>query len=103
MSLDPNSLNALVARVVQEVKGASIDVKSIRGFFGALRIAPRVVEKVQRIGAEFNLLGSDKREVAVAAILLLVPDRWVPDSLIAPFVGWAVDKAYAAMKARFGK
>jgi hypothetical protein len=91
--LKPEELAAVVKRVVTEVKGAHTDLKSIRGFFGALSVAPRVVDRVEKVGKELKLIGSDKKEVAVAAVLALVPDRWVPDAIIEPFVRWAIERA----------
>lgn len=99
----PRRIAAIVNRVVDDVKAVSIDIRSVRGVFGAFSLAKRVVERVESVGKELNLLGPDKKDIAIDAILALVPDRWAPDWVLRPFLGWAVEKAVEAMKARFSK
>ena len=99
MKLDPEKLIGIVKRVVEEVKGASIDIKGIRGFWGAVNLAPRVVDRIEKVACELKLCGEDKKAIAVAAVLALVPDRWVSDAILEPFVAWAIERYLARRKA----
>lgn len=102
MKLDPAKLKAIADAIVMEARGVVVDARSAKGILGALAVAPKIVERVENVGADLKLLGSDKKEIAVQAVLALVPDRWVPDWVLAPFVAWAIERAVAALKERLG-
>lgn len=103
VKLDPARLAAVVSRIVSEIRESLKELKGARGIFAIAATIPGVVLKVEAIGQELNLLGSDKKEIAVAAVLLLVPDRWISDAMLRPFVSWAIERALPEIKKRLGK
>ena len=100
IKLDPEKLQEAVKRVVEEVKGASLDIRGLRGLTGAWALVPRVIERVEKLAIELGMLGEDKKAAAVEAILLLVPDRWIPDWLLRPLIGWAIEQALPLLRKR---
>ena len=100
LKLDPEKLQEAVKRVVEEVKGASLDIRGLRGLTGAWALVPRVIERVEKLALELGMLGEDKKSAAVEAILLLVPDRWIPDLLLRPLIGWAIEQALPLLRKR---
>ena len=100
LKLDPEKLQEAVKRVVEEVKGASLDIRGLRGLTGAWALVPRVIERVEKLAIELGMLGEHKKAAAVEAILLLVPDRWIPDLLLRPLIGWAIEQALPLLRKR---
>src|SRR3990167_1290083 len=100
LKLDPEKLQEAVKRVVEEVKGASLDIRGLRGLTGAWALVPRVIERVEKLALELGMLGEDKKSAAVEAILLLVPDRWIPDLLLRPLIGCAIEQALPLLRKR---
>ncbi|MDD5302045.1 MAG: hypothetical protein PHS14_02965 [Elusimicrobia bacterium] len=98
MKVDKAKLVELARRVADELKPKVADVGGLRGLAGMKTCAGWVVRAVERVGLEAGLLGEDKQQVAVQAILDLVPDRWVPDWLIEPLVRWIVDRAVVSVR-----
>ena len=103
MKLKPSMVLKVAEDIAQEVRFAYFDMKGIKGVRGAIKAAPAVVARVQTIGDKLKLLGTDKKAIAVNAILGLIPDTWVPDWLIRPFISWAIEKAVKALKKRLFK
>lgn len=99
MKLDPQKMGDIALRVVADVRAAAGELQGAAGIGGLFKAADKVVAAVEDIGAELQLLGSDKKEIAVAAICLLVPDQWAPDWLVALIAGWAIERALPALQA----
>lgn len=100
LKLDPEKLQEAVKRVTDEVRGASLDLRGLKGLSGAWAVVPRVIERVEKLGAELGLIGEDKKAAALEAILLLIPDRWAPDWLLRPLLGWAIERALPLLRKR---
>lgn len=94
----PEALRELGQKLLLRVKAVSDDVKGIKGVWGALGALPILLTHVQLAGEEWRLVNEDKKALAVQLVLDLVPDRWVPDAVIEPIVGWAIERALAAAK-----
>lgn len=96
--IDAKKVAEVAKRVVDEVKDKAAKEGGLKGWAGVKKCAPWVVKAVEKAAVAEGLLGPEKQAIAVQAILELVPDRWVPDWLIEPFVAWAVDKAVELIK-----
>lgn len=99
-TMTPEELQAAITRCVEKVRGAATELRGVRGILGFLRAAPAVVQWVEKFKQERELANQDAKTIAVEAILLLIPDRWVPDAAARPWVGWLVERAYAELKRR---
>lgn len=97
IKLDAGKIAEVAKKVVAGVRKRAEKDKLV-GWAGVKKCVPWVVREVEKAADEVGLFASEKQEVAVQAILVLVPDRWVPDWLIEPFVRWAIDAAVEAMK-----
>lgn len=102
MKVDPDKLKAIVQSVVGDVKAEVAELRGARGFFAILKAVPHVVARVEKIGADLKLIGEDKKAVAVAAVCALVPDSWLPDSVVAFIASFAIERALPAIKAKLG-
>jgi len=98
--MTPEEIQAAIQRCVRAVRGAAHELKGIKGVWGFIKAAPEVVQWANRLKEEKQLAGQDAKKIAVEALLLLVPDRWVPDVVARPYVGWVVERAYAELKRR---
>ncbi len=103
MKVDPAKLKTFALRIVAEVKAKVAAEGGLSGLAGMKRCAPWVVKAVEKVGIEAGLLGEDKQQIAVQAILDIVPDRWVPDWMIEPVARWVVDRAVISIKADAAK
>ena len=56
LKLDPEKLQEAVKSVVEEVKGASLDIRGLRGLTGAWALVPRVIERVEKLAIELGML-----------------------------------------------
>ena len=100
MKLNHEKFEEVLARVILEVREASSAVKGARGVLGVLRLVPDVLRAVENIAGQTALLGEDKKAIAVHAILELVPDRWIADAILEPFVAFAVERVLQYLKFR---
>lgn len=98
MKLDPEKLRQIAAGIGAELLAFAKEVKGARGVLGIFKLLPKAVELIEKAKADHKLLGADAKEIAVAAVLLAVPDRWVPDEWIRPLVSWGIERAYQAYK-----
>jgi len=87
----------LVAKL-DEVKGKIQGVGSIKA---ALDIVPDVVSLVEAEAAD--LAGADKKKLAVAVLNKLIDIPFIPESVEAIIIGWAIDAAVAALNRLVGK
>lgn len=100
MKKDPEELRGIGKRLVARVRATFEEIRGARGIPGLLFAAPKVVEHVEILGEELGLIGEDKKALAVQAVLDLVPDRWIPDWVLEPIVGWAVERGVLELKKR---
>lgn len=98
--LDAGKLAEIAKKVVAAVKDkAAKEPGGLKGLDGVRKCVPWVVKAVEKAAVEAGLLGPQKQEVAVQAVLALVPDRWIPDWILDPIVRWIIDKAVEVIKA----
>jgi len=102
-SITPQRVIEISKKIAAEIRAAYLDIKAIQSVRGAFKVAPVVVERVERIGQQVGLFGTDKKAIAVEAILAIIPDSWVPDWLLRPVIGWAIEKAVKVLNAKLEK
>ena len=68
---------------------------------GTIRQIPAVVEAVERLAKDTQLVGDQKREVAVIILNRLIDLPWIPEKVEAVLFGLVVDAVVAAYN-RFG-
>ncbi len=100
VKLDADKLKEIAVGLVANCRATWPELKGARGVGGMLSLVPKVVGLVEKTGKDVGMIGSDKKELAIQIICDLVPDAWVPDWVLAPILGWAIDKAVAALKSR---
>lgn len=93
-------LDAIAESVADELRKTAKEIKAARGVAGAVALVPVVIARVEKLGKELNLSGADKKECAIAIICKLVPDRVIPDWALAWVLGWAIEKALPALRAK---
>ncbi len=100
VKLDADKLEAIAKGLAVTCRNTWPEVRGARGVSGMLALIPKVVGLVEKTGKDVGMVGSDKKELAVQIICDLVPDAWVPDWVLAPILGWAIEKAVAALKSK---
>lgn len=100
VKMDADKLKAIAQGLVVTCREKWPEVRGARGVSGMLSLIPKVVGLVDKTGKDVGMIGSDKKELAIQIICDLVPDSWVPDWVLAPILGWAIEKAVAALKSR---
>ena len=101
--LTPEQVQSAAAKVLAKVREVNLRARGSVGLLGLVDCAKWVVHAVEEVGAEVGALGPDKKDIAVKAVLALVPDAWCPDWILEPLVSWAIEKAVAALKAKLAK
>ena len=83
---------------LDEVKGKIAGVGSLKTAFD---VVPDVVSLVEAEAAD--LAGADKKQLAVAVLNKLIDIPFIPESVEAVIIGWAIDAAVAALNKLVGK
>lgn len=77
--------------------------KAFKAVSAAVSVITDVVQRVETLGADLQLAGDKKKELAVAVINSLVDIPWVPEALEAQLIEFAVDAIVGAFNKKFGK
>lgn len=95
VKMDAQRLVELGKKTAEECRVLWPELKNTKGLMGALSLAGKVAKKVEEVGKAVGLIGEDKKAIAIQIICDLVPDTWVPDSVLDMLLGWAIDRAVA--------
>ena len=103
MGMDADKLKQIALSIGGQLMAFAKEAGKARGIVGLWALRFKAIELVEEAKYAHKLIGSDCKEIAVLAILAAVPDRWVPDAAIKPFVSMAVEWAYTSYKNKNAK
>lgn len=86
----------LAAEMAEQLKTVHGDLKAIKGLAGAVAAVPKVILAVEKAGRDNDWHGLDKKQLAIAIILNLVPlPIWLPRAWAVAVLTFAIEKAVA--------
>src|SRR5688572_27253364 len=101
--MDQERLGELAAEVLESMGEIVGKVKRIHGGLASvIAAAPEIVRHVEVIAVTRSLDGQQKKKLAVEVALKLIPDRWAPDWVLRPAIGWIIEQGVDEVKRRGG-
>ena len=93
----------LADKVMADLVALKAEFKDFKGGKReAVRNIPDVVHAVEKVCIDLKLAGDKKKEVAVLIINGMLDIPWIPESVEATLIGFAIDSVVAAFN-KFGK
>jgi len=89
--------------LLEKLDGLKDKVKAVKTLKDAAAVIPDVICVVEATGTDEDLKGADKKELAVAILNALVDIPFLPESVEAMLIGWAIDAVIAALNKLVGK
>lgn len=85
---------------MKALKGSIVSVHSLKD---AAELLPEVIRMVEAAAADEEIIGADKKKLAVTLLNKLIDIPMLPEAVEGMLIGWAIDAIVSALNKLFGK
>lgn len=85
------------------MKALKESIVSVHGLKDAAELLPEVIKAVEAASADEEIIGADKKKLAVTLLNKLIDIPLLPEALEGMLIGWAIDAIVSALNKLFGK